>query len=154
VSEALVRREVWAERGPQVPPHRRIDPEGHPTVEELEESIRRERIGSVGLFAIERRAEGDVIGCCGLVSGQQGTHGEPELVFELLRRAWGHGYATEAATAVLEWARTCGHGRVWATVRDWNAPSRRVLAKVGFTETEHHEFDAVYGTTLFTMRRL
>jgi hypothetical protein len=29
-----------------------------------------------------------------------------------------------------------------------------VLAKVGFTETERKEVDAVYGTTLFTTRQL
>jgi [ribosomal protein S5]-alanine N-acetyltransferase len=31
---------------------------------------------------------------------------------------------------------------------------RRVLAKVGFTETERKEVDAVHGTTLFTTRHL
>lgn len=56
--------------------------------------------------------------------------------------------------AVLEWARSSGHERLGATVWDWNTASRRVLAKVGFTETERNEVDAVYGTTLFATRRL
>jgi [ribosomal protein S5]-alanine N-acetyltransferase len=43
---------------------------------------------------------------------------------------------------------------VWATVWGWNTASRRVLAKLGFTETERKEVDAVYGTTLFTTKRL
>jgi [ribosomal protein S5]-alanine N-acetyltransferase len=63
------------------------------------------------------------------------------------------GYATEASVAVLDWARSSGYERLWATVWEWNTASRRVLAKVGFTETER-KLDAVYGNNLFTTRRL
>lgn len=154
VSDAVVQRELWAERDARIPPHRRIDADGHPTVEELEDRIRAAQPSSVELLAVERKAECDVIGYCGLVEGREGTHGEPELAYELLRGARGHGYATEAATAVLDRAREAGHQRVWATVWHWNAPSLRVLAKLGFTETGHQEVDPVYGTTLFTVKRL
>jgi RimJ/RimL family protein N-acetyltransferase len=44
--------------------------------------------------------------------------------------------------------------RLWATVWDWNTASRRVLAKIGFTETERKEVDPVRGTTLFLTKRL
>jgi RimJ/RimL family protein N-acetyltransferase len=151
VDEADVMRELWTERDPRVPPHRRIDAEGHPTIAELENQIR-DRGSS--LLAIERKDAGDVIGYCGLVDSGRGTEGEPELAFELLRRVWRQGYATEASLAVLDWARAAGHQRLWATVWDWNAASRRVLAKLGFTETGRKEVDAVHGTTLFTMIRL
>ncbi len=40
VDEAVVQRELWTERDPRVPPHRRIDADGRPTVAELEEAIR------------------------------------------------------------------------------------------------------------------
>lgn len=152
VAEAVVHRELWTERDPRVPPHRRIDADGHPTVAELENWIRNNPPSSIGLLAVERKAAGDVIGYCGLVDG--GAEGEPELAFELLRRFWGQGYATEASLAVLDWAKSSGYRRLWATVWDWNTASRRVLAKVGFTETERTEVDAVRGTTLFTTRRL
>jgi uncharacterized protein YqhQ len=76
------------------------------------------------------------------------------LAFELLRRFWGQGYATEAACAVLDWATSSGYERLWATVWDWNTASRRVLAKVGFTETDRKEADPAHGTTLFITRRL
>ena len=154
VAEAVVQRELWSERDPRVPAHRRIDADGHPTVAELEESIRADRPASSSLLAVERKVVGDVVGYCGLVDSGRGSHGEPELAFELLRRVWGQGYATEASWAVLDWARSSGHERVWATVWDWNAASRRVLAKLGFTETGHTEVDPVHGTTLFTSRRL
>jgi ribosomal-protein-alanine N-acetyltransferase len=125
VAEAVVQLELWTERDPRVPPHRRIDADGHPTVADLEESIRTNQPSSIGLLA-----------------------------FELLRRVWRQGYATEASLAVLDWARSSGYERLWATVWEWNTASRRVLAKVGFTEIERKEVDAVYGTTLFTTRRL
>jgi RimJ/RimL family protein N-acetyltransferase len=153
VAEAVVQRELWAERDPRVPPHRRISVDGHPTIAELEDWIRTNPPTSIGLLAVERKATRDVIGYCGLIDGR-GPEGEPELAFELLRRVWCQGYATEASSAVLEWARSSGYERLWATVRDWNTASRRVLSKLGFTETEQNEVDAVHGTTLFTTIRL
>ena len=154
VADAAVHRELWTERDPRVPPHRRIDAEGRPTVADLEESIRNHQSSSIGLLAVERKAGEDVIGYCGLVESGRGADGEPELAFELLRRVWRQGYATEAASAVLDWARSAGYERVWATVWDWNTASRRVLAKLGFTETGRREVDAVHGTTLFATVRL
>jgi RimJ/RimL family protein N-acetyltransferase len=150
VAEAVVQREL---RDPRVPPHRRIDANGHPTVADLEDSIGTNQPLSIGLLAVERKAARDVIGYCGLVDSGRGSEGEA-LAFELLRRVWRQGYATEASLAVLDWARSSGYQRLWATVWEWNTASRRVLAKVGFTETGRKEVDAVYGTTLFATRRL
>jgi [ribosomal protein S5]-alanine N-acetyltransferase len=154
VAEAAVQRELWTERDPRVPPHRRIDADGRPTIAELEDWIRTNQPSSTGLLAVERKAVGDVVGYCGLIDSGRVPEGEPELAFELLRRAWRQGYATEASLAVLDWARSSGYERLWATVREWNTASRRVLAKVGFTETERKEVDPLYGTTLFATRRL
>ena len=154
VTEAAVQRELWLERDPRVPPHRRIDAAGHPTLTDFEESIRdaapAEVVAGIGLLAIERKDVGDAVGYCGLVDSDAGGPGEAELAYELLSRVWGHGYATEAASAILDQARKSGHERVWATVWDWNIASRRVLAKLGFSETGHTESDEVRGRTLFT----
>ncbi|MDQ1739364.1 MAG: hypothetical protein QOE53_1016 [Pseudonocardiales bacterium] len=95
--------------------------------------------GGLGFFAIRRRAEGDPIGYCGLLVGR-GSFDEPELGYELLRRAHGHGYATEAARAVLDAGFATGRQRLWATVGSWNAPSFRVLDKLGFRR-DHTEVD-------------
>ena len=155
VAEAGVQRELWTERDPRVPAHRRIDADGHPTVAELAEAMRTNPPPTrTGLLALERRAEGDVVGYCGLVESDRGAEGEPELAFELLRRVWGRGYATEASWAVLDWARSSGFERVWATVWDWNHASRRVLARLGFEETGRTEADPERGTTLFTVKQL
>lgn len=151
--EAAVQRELWSERDPRVPPHRRINADGHPTVAEFEEAIRAHPITSTGLLAVERKPEGDVVGYCGLVESDAGGPGEPELAFELLQRVWGRGYATEASRAVLDWARSTGHEKLWATVWDWNTASRRVLAKLGFTEADA-EVVAGRGTNLVTVLEL
>jgi [ribosomal protein S5]-alanine N-acetyltransferase len=152
VAEAAILRELWAERDPRVPPHRRIDVDGHPTLTELEDSIRANQPRSIGLFAIEHKTAPEVIGYCGLIDS--GYPGEPELAFELLRRVWGQGYATEAGHAVLGWAAASGHRLVWATVWDWNTPSRAVLAKLGFSETSRKDPDPERGTTLVTTKQL
>jgi ribosomal-protein-alanine N-acetyltransferase len=152
-SEAVVLHDLWTERDPRVPPHRRIDADGHPTVADLEDWIRTNQPSSIGLLAAEPRVDRDVIGYCGLIDSGPGSDEEPELAFEMLRRVWCQGYATEASLAVLDWARSSGYKRLWATVWEWNTASRRVLAKVGFTEVRK-EPDAVYGNNLFTTRRL
>ena len=97
------------------------------------------RDSGIGLLTIKRRAEGDSIGYCGLVIGR-GSFDEPEIVYELLRRFHGCGYATEAASAVLDAAFATGRRRLWSTVRSWNAPSFRVLAKIGF-QRDHSVID-------------
>ena len=153
VAEAVVLHELWTERDARVPPHRRIDADGHPTVADLEDWICTKKPTSIGLLAVERKDDRDVIGYCGLIDSGRGSDAEPELAFELLRRVWCQGYATEASLPVLDWARSSGYERLWATVWEWNTASRRVLAKVGFTE-ERRELDAVYGNNLFTTRRL
>lgn len=154
VSEAVVLHELWTERDPRVPTHRQIGADGRPTVADLEESVRSNPPTTVGLLAVELVKTGEVIGYCGLVDSGRPVPGEPELAFEVLRRQWGRGYATEASLAVMDWARSSGHERLWATVWDWNTASRRVLAKLGFLETGQREPDPARGITLFTMREL
>ncbi|RAJ85043.1 GNAT family N-acetyltransferase [Streptomyces sp. SID8367] len=117
-------------------------------------AIRTDTVGTTGLLAVERKESRDVIGYCGLIDTGRGATGEPEIAFELLKRSQRRGYATEASLAVLEWARSSGYERLWATVWDWNTASRRVLAKIGFTETDRKEVDPVRGTTLFVTLRL
>ncbi|CAB4734493.1 MAG: GNAT family N-acetyltransferase [Actinobacteria bacterium] len=154
VAEAGIQRELWTERDPRVPPHRRINADGRPTLADFEEAIGSNQPTTLGLLALERRVEGDVVGYCGLLESDPGGAAEPELAFELLQRVWGRGYATEASEAVLEWARTHGHERLWASVWDWNAASRRVLAKLAFTEVGRLDPDPERGTSLITTLRL
>ncbi len=153
VDEAAIYRQLWTERDPRVPPPRRINLEGRPTVEDIAALIRAEREESgPGLLAVERKGTADVIGYCGLIFHGNGSPDEPDLAYELLRAAHGFGYAPEAGRAVVTWAREAGYRRLWAGVRDWNVASRRVLAKLGFRETGRVEPDAIYGDSLLTVR--
>ncbi|MER8234103.1 GNAT family N-acetyltransferase [Streptomyces sp. NPDC101490] len=108
---------------------------GTPEVERIRTSIA-ELLGTtattgIALLPVQRRAEGDFIGYCGLIVGRA-TLDEPEIAYELFQRVHGRGYATEAAAAVLEAAAATGRKRLWSTVGTWNAPSLRVLEKLGF----------------------
>ena len=153
VDEAAIYRRLWTERDPRVPPHRRISPEGRPTDEDIAAQIRAEREASrPGILAVERKGTADVIGYCGLIFPGNGSPDEPELAYELLRAAQGCGYGTEAGRAVVRWVGGAGYGRLWATVRDWNVASRRVLEKLGFRETGRVDRDTVHGDSLLTVR--
>lgn len=155
VDEAATYRQLWTERDPRVPPHRRIDPEGRPSIEDIATQIRTELEESrPGILAVERKGTADVIGYCGLIFHGNAPPDEPELAYELVRAAYGCGYATEAGRAVVSWASEAGYRRLWAGVRDWNVASRRVLEKLGFRETGRVEPDAVYGDNLLTVRDL
>ncbi|MEU5659178.1 GNAT family N-acetyltransferase [Streptomyces sp. NPDC047737] len=109
--------------------------DGAPTVEHIRTSIAEfltETVTTgIALLPIQRRAEGDFIGYCGLIIGRS-TLEEPEIAYELFQRVHGCGYATEAAGAVLDAAAATGRERLWSTVRPWNTPSLRVLEKLGF----------------------
>jgi RimJ/RimL family protein N-acetyltransferase len=153
VGEAAIYRQLWTERDLRVPPHRRIDSQGRPTVEDIAAQIRAEREQSgPGILGVERKGTADVIGYCGLIIHGNGSPDEPELAYELLRAAHGHGYATEAGRAVVTWASEAGYRRLWAGVWDWNVASRRVLEKLGFREAGRVEPDSSYGHTLLTVR--
>ena len=154
VAEAAVQRRLWEERDPRVPAHRRLDLDGHPTIDDLAERIRLNTPAAERLLAAERKDTHEVIGYCGLIDGWRPGGEEPELAFELLRRVWNQGFATEAALAVLDRARACGRRRVWATVWDWNIASLRVLAKVGFSEWSRMEPTSAHGTTLIMFKQL
>jgi len=155
VDDAAVFRELWTERDPRVPAHRRISADGRPSVQDIAANLRSD-LGKRGprLLAVERKGVGDVIGYCGPVQHGNGSPEEPELAYELLRVAQGFGYATEAAQAVVGWARDAGYPRLWAGVWDWNAASRRVLDKLGFRDTGRVEPRSEHGYSLLAVREL
>ena len=165
---------------PEVAEH--LYPEGRPRTPEetatwLQYTLASYEQLALGYLAVVRKKDGALIGRCGLMDlvvesaasehgirrGWFGREGAPagvaltfecELGYTFDPAVWGQGYATEASWAVLEWARSSGYDRVSATVWDWNVASRRVLAKLGFTETEHREAHPIHGTSLLTTKQL
>jgi ribosomal-protein-alanine N-acetyltransferase len=64
------------------------------------------------------------------------VHPAPELVYALLERFTGKGYATEMARAAIVEARTRpGFEAIFAAVDEVNAASVRIFDKLGFQRT-------------------
>lgn len=88
--------------------------------------------GSGARPAIERVSDGRFLGWCGLIRWNP-VYRSASLGYCLGEAAWGRGYATEAAGALLEWAfDTLDLNRVQAETDTRNAASARVLEKLGF----------------------
>ncbi len=88
--------------------------------------------GSGARLAMDRRADAAFVGWCGLTSYDP-NHRSASLGYCLTEAAWGVGYATEAARALLEWAfDSLELNRVQAEADTRNAASARVLEKLGF----------------------
>jgi RimJ/RimL family protein N-acetyltransferase len=86
--------------------------------------------GGETVFALER--DGVLIGMCGFDSRSDGI----ELGYWVGVPFWGHGYATEAARAAIDYAfAELGHEVLQSGARVSNPASRRVLEKCGFQWT-------------------
>jgi [ribosomal protein S5]-alanine N-acetyltransferase len=155
VGDAAVFHQLWSERDPRVPAHRHIV-DGRPTVDDIAGAIAGDDpgVGGPRLLTVVLRSAGAAIGYCGLNAHGNGSPAEPELAYELLRREHGHGYATEAGRAVVDWAQDAGYARLWAGVWDWNHASRRVLSKLGFRELRRTEPSSDHGCSLLAVRDL
>jgi ribosomal-protein-alanine N-acetyltransferase len=88
--------------------------------------------GSGARLAIDRVSDGAFLGWCGLTRWNP-DHRSASLGYCLGDEAWGQGYATEAACALLRWAfGTLDLNRVQAEADTRNVASARVLEKLGF----------------------
>ena len=82
-----------------------------------------------GMFLLEDRATGSVLGGAGLVH-PEGLPGH-ELTWWLLPHARGKGFALEASLAVVDWAHDgLGWTRVETFMRDENTPARRLATRI------------------------
>ena len=91
-----------------------------------------EEEGTGARVAIDRLSDGAFLGWCGLTRWNP-DYRSASLGYCFGEAAWGHGYATEAARAVLAWAfDTLDLNRVQAETDTRNLASARVLAKLGF----------------------
>ncbi len=96
-----------------------------------------------GFWAVEVRATGEFIGFAGL---DPVDPGQPftgvEIGWRLARPAWGHGYATEAGTAVLEYGfTTLNLPEILAITVPANVRSQAVMRRIGMTHDPDGDFD-------------
>ena len=117
------------------------DPPHHPMADLaaalawIEKVNRREAEGGFHLFrAVEERETGVVAGTVLVVPAirKDGTdHGEHELGWHLHPDSWGRGYATEAASAMLDHVFAAGLPDVWVGMMVENTASRAVAERLG-----------------------
>lgn len=105
-----------------------------------------ERQGGWGLWALEDRANGEFLGFTGLAEVTFTAAFVPaiEISWRLRRRSWGHGYATEAARAGLDFAfATDGLGlsQVVSFTALANERSRAVMRRLGMRHDSVDDFD-------------
>jgi RimJ/RimL family protein N-acetyltransferase len=120
------------------------------TARAVDTMVRRWQLDGFGLFSV-RRDDGCLLGEIGLLAWNPadwstgsrreiGDSAEIEIGWTLGREHWGRGYATEAATAVRDWALgELGLERLISLIQPGNAASIRVAEKLG----ERYERDIV-----------
>ena len=89
-----------------------------------------------GLWALEVTETGEFIGFTGLSPMPEDVRGAGgvEVGWRLARRAWHHGYATEAARAALRVAFDgVGLSEIWSMTAVLNEPSQAVMRRLGLT---------------------
>lgn len=95
-------------------------------------------------WAVERKADGAMIGFCGIMPGPPGVPhaGAPDIGWRLARSAWGQGYAREAAQATLDWSwRNISDERIWAITVPANRRSWGLMERLGMQRHHDGDFD-------------
>jgi [ribosomal protein S5]-alanine N-acetyltransferase len=89
----------------------------------------------VGTWLAYEKATDELVGFCGFNTSPRSP--EPQLMYAMLERFTGRGFATEMACAAIVEARSRpGFEEIEADVDEINAASVRVLEKVGFERVE------------------
>jgi len=95
---------------------------------------RRYQDDGAGLWAMDLKSSGEMIGDCGVIRQQVEGDFLYEVGYHLRRDHWGQGLATEAAIACRNWAfANLPVDRVISLIRPENLPSRRVAERNGMT---------------------
>lgn len=93
-----------------------------------------DRFPGYGRWAVIEQSSGDFVGWFSLRPQDSGRSGDVELGYRLRTSAWGRGYATEGARALIRKGFTeLGMQRVFATTYQDNRASRRVMEKAGLS---------------------
>jgi RimJ/RimL family protein N-acetyltransferase len=99
-----------------------------------------------GQLAIVGRTDGAILGRVGCrrqpPEWKHPMMGEVEIGWLLARDAWGHGYATEAAAAVLPWGfETLGVATIYSWTARINRRSEAVMQRIGMKRAADRDFE-------------
>jgi RimJ/RimL family protein N-acetyltransferase len=94
-------------------------------------------------WAMVRAQDHRVIGWCGAIRGTvDPIKGQLEIGWRMARDCWGHGYATEAAAATLDWLfANREDDAAWAITTPANRGSRAVMERLGMDYLPELDFD-------------
>lgn len=88
----------------------------------------------VGLWIVEDKATGDFLGQCGIVPQEVDGEIKMEIGYLFVRRAWGKGYATEAAKACKKYGfEHLNQSEMISLVDVHNIPSAKVAERIGMS---------------------
>lgn len=97
----------------------------------------RYRIFGYGEWAVVDRDSGVMFGGCGPCWHEINDELQLEVGYHFRRRYWGHGYATEAAQAVIDWCfANVAVDHIISLIRPENEPSRKVAERNGLVAKE------------------
>jgi RimJ/RimL family protein N-acetyltransferase len=113
-------------------------------------------------FAVDDVESGRYVGSCCLMV-EHDAPSSAEIGYWFLREAWGKGYATEASAAMLALGfHRLGLHRIWGKCHVLNAPSAKVMEKLGMTREgtlrehvwlrDHFRSSHIYGMLKFEYR--
>ena len=106
--------------------------------------IRHWELRGYGHWAVVEKSTGDVIGCVGFYHPQRPWPGV-DLGWVIHRSRWGHGFATEAATAALGWIwEHSAIDRIVSLIAPDDVRSIRIATKIG-ERFERADADPVHG---------
>lgn len=101
----------------------------------LDKQFGRYQQDGFGLWGIEEKKTGELIGQCGITYQEYDGRRVPEVGYLLRKEFWHQGYATEAAVACREYAfQTLGFDEVYAIIRDTNLASQKVALRNGMKQ--------------------
>jgi RimJ/RimL family protein N-acetyltransferase len=107
----------------------------------VDRMIATEREHGYAFWALERKAERDFIGFCGLLPPRSPLF-EHEIGWRLARHAWGQGLAREAAEASLAWAwQNLTVPAIVAITNIGNTRSWGLMERLGMIRYPDEDFD-------------
>lgn len=87
-----------------------------------------------GLWAVAEKADGGLIGQCGVTMQDWCGREVPEVGYLFRRSKWHQGFAAEAAAACRDYAfHTLGFPEVFSIIRENNFPSQHVALRCGMS---------------------
>jgi RimJ/RimL family protein N-acetyltransferase len=106
--------------------------------------LRQWELRGYGHWSVIEKATGHLIGCVGFYHPQRQWPGV-DLGWVVHRSRWGHGFATEAATAALRWAwENTQIERIVSLIAPEDHRSIRIATKIG-QRFERADVDPVHG---------